>query len=84
LLHQAREKDYIEGFHLTEREFDLIKRELLPNSRKFLIKKGNESVVAELNLKGFDDELAIISGTTENVLLVSEIINEVGSNPDKR
>lgn len=79
---KAREKDYIEGFHLTEREFDLIKRELLPNSRKFLIKKGNESVVAELNLKGFDDELAIISGTTENVLLVSEIINEVGSNPD--
>ncbi|WP_198266678.1 VirB4 family type IV secretion/conjugal transfer ATPase [sulfur-oxidizing endosymbiont of Gigantopelta aegis] len=80
---KAREEDYINGFHLTEREFELIKRELLPNSRKFLIKKGHESVVAELNLKGFDDELAIISGTTDNVLLVSEIIEEVGSNPDK-
>ncbi|WP_171004664.1 VirB4 family type IV secretion/conjugal transfer ATPase [Bathymodiolus heckerae thiotrophic gill symbiont] len=79
---KAREKDYVDGFHLTKREFDLIKKELLPSSRKFLIKKGNESVVAELNLKGFDDELAIISGTTENVLLVSGIINEVGNNPD--
>ena len=79
---KAREKDYVDGFHLTKREFDLIKKELLPSSRKFLIKKGNESVVAELNLKGFDDELAIISGTTENVLLVSGIINQVGNNPD--
>lgn len=80
---KARSEDYINGFHLTEREFELIKRELLPNSRKFLIKKGNESVVAELNLKGFDDELAIISGTTDNVLLITEIINEVGNDPDK-
>ncbi len=80
---KARKEDYIDGFHLSEREFQLIKNEILPGSRRFLIKQGKESVVAELDLHGLDDELAIISGTTENVHLVTDIIKEVGDSPDK-
>lgn len=79
---KADHEDYVKGFHLTEREFQLIKEELAPNSRQFLIKQGHQSVIAELNLKGFDNELAVISGTTENVTLANNLIAKHGPNPD--
>lgn len=78
---KAAYEDYVGGFHLTEKEFRLIKEELDPSSRRFLIKQGRDSVVAELNLKGFDDELAIISGTTDNVRLLDAIREENGDDP---
>ena len=61
---------------LTAREFELVARELTPESRRFLIKQGHASVVAELNLSGFDDELAILSGRTANVRLAEKIREE--------
>jgi type IV secretion system protein VirB4 len=79
---KADHADYVDGFHLTEREYQLIKEELTPGSRQFLIKQGHQSVIAKLNLKGFDNELAVISGTTDNVTLVNNLIAEYGENPD--
>lgn len=70
--------DYVDGFKLTEREFDLISRELSVESRRFIVKQGHNSVVAELNLNGFDDELAILSGRTANVELADAIRVELG------
>jgi len=78
---KADRADYVEGFHLTEREYQLIKEDMAPGSRRFLVKQGQNSVVAELNLKGFDDELAVISGTTDNVHLVTDIIDQHGNDP---
>lgn len=78
---KASEADYVGGFKLTHREYQIIREEMLPGSRRFLIKQGHSSVVAELNLQGFNDELAVISGTTENVGLVSKIIKLVGEDP---
>ncbi|TIO05444.1 MAG: transporter, partial [Mesorhizobium sp.] len=69
---------YVEGFKLTEREYELIARELSVESRRFVLKQGHNSVVAELNLRGFDDELAILSGRTANVELAEAIRAEVG------
>lgn len=77
----ADRKDYVEGFKLTEREYQII-RQLGEKSRRFLIKQGDNSVVAELNLRGFDEELAVLSGNTATANLVEQIINEVGDNPD--
>ncbi len=54
--------EYTEGFGLTEREFRLIKEQLEPGSRMFLVKQAHHSVVCQLDLKGFDAELAVISG----------------------
>lgn len=71
--------DYVEGFKLTEREYELIARELSVESRRFVLKQGHNSVVAELNLNGFDEELAILSGRTANVELVDAIRAEVGN-----
>ncbi|RJG39841.1 VirB4 family type IV secretion system protein [Mesorhizobium sp. DCY119] len=70
--------DYVEGFKLTEREYELITRELSVESRRFVLKQGHNSVVAELDLNGFDDELAILSGRTANVELLDAIRAEVG------
>ena len=71
--------DYVDGFKLTEREYELVARELSPESRRFIVKQGHNSVVAELNLTGFDDELAILSGRTANVELADAIRAEGGS-----
>ena len=73
--------DYVEGFHLTDTEFLLIKEELAPESHRFLVKQGHNSVVAELDLRGFDDALAVLSGRTETVELLDRIRTEVGNDP---
>lgn len=77
----SAERDYIEGFGLTRREFALVREELAPESRQFLIKKGLNSVVAELRLDGLDDQLAILSGRTETVDLLDRIRARVGDDP---
>ena len=78
---KAQRADYIEGFGLTESEFDVI-TELPENSHLFLVKQNKHSVVAWLDLEGFDDELAILSGTTENIILADSVIKELGDDPD--
>ncbi|ACP22481.1 VirB4 type IV secretion protein (plasmid) [Sinorhizobium fredii NGR234] len=79
---RANRSDYVDGFKLTEREFFLIARELSNESRRFLVKQGHNSVVAELNLNGFDDELAILSGRTANIELADVIRTELGVRQD--
>lgn len=74
--------DYVDGFKLTEREYELIERELSNESRRFIVKQGHNSVVAELNLGGFDDELAVLSGRTANVELADTIRAETGDDPE--
>jgi type IV secretion system protein VirB4 len=78
---RANRADYVEGMKLTNREFELIERGLTVESRRFLVKQGHESVVAELDLTGFDGELAILSGRTSAIELVETIRREVGNDP---
>ncbi|MBM7070619.1 VirB4 family type IV secretion/conjugal transfer ATPase [Shewanella sp. 202IG2-18] len=78
---KARREDYIDGFNLTESEFDIIKTQLQPNSRQFLVKQGHESSVNTLDLEGMDEELAVISGTTNKVNLMHQLVEQVGSEP---
>jgi type IV secretion system protein VirB4 len=73
---------YTQGFGLGEREFRLIKEELEPGSRMFLVKQSHQSVVCQLDLKGFDGELAVISGRTTQVKRMHEIIAETGADPN--
>lgn len=60
--------DYVDGFKLTEAEFDTIKN-LATDSRCFLVKQGDRSTVCSLNLYGFAEELEILTGTPESVEL---------------
>jgi type IV secretion system protein VirB4 len=79
---RADEGDYVDGFKLTGREYELI-RTLQARSRRFLIKQGERSVVAELNLAGLDDELAVLSATARNVEVMEAAIAAKGSSPDE-
>ncbi len=79
---RGNRSDYVDGFKLTEREFTLLARELSNESRRFIVKQGHNSVVAELDLTGFDDELAILSGRTANVELADAIRHEAGDRPE--
>lgn len=77
---EADYDDYVNGFKLTHREYEIVK-ELGEKSRRFLIKQGQNSVVAELNLRGFDDELAVLSGNTATSLLAEKLVAELGDDP---
>lgn len=74
-------RDYMDGFSLTEAEFQLIREELSPESRKFLVKQGHDSVVVELDLTGLDDELAVLSGRAETTSIAVETAAEFGPDP---
>ena len=72
--------DYVEGFKLTETEFGLVKS-LGEASRMFLIKQGSVVSLATLDLRGFDDELKILSGTTANVEKLDVLRARLGDDP---
>jgi type IV secretion system protein VirB4 len=77
----ANRDEYEEGFGLSEREFKLIKEQLEPGSRMFLVKQGHHSIVCQLDLKGFDAELAVISGRASSLERMHEIMAGVGTDP---
>jgi type IV secretion system protein VirB4 len=74
-------QEYTEGFGLTEQEFRLLKDLIEPGSRMFLVKQAHYSVVCQLDLKGFDAELAVISGRASEVARMTEIMSTQGSDP---
>jgi type IV secretion system protein VirB4 len=74
-------EEYIQGFGLTEREFHLVKEELEPGARAFLVKQGHQSVACRLDLKGFDAELTVLSGRASEIERLHRILGETGSIP---
>jgi len=77
---KAQARDYMDGFGLTQHEFELVKG-LPDTSRCFLIKHGSDSVVARLNLSGEPDLLTILSGRERTVRLLDDIRKSVGECP---
>ena len=77
----ANHQEYTGGFGLTEREFRLLKDQLEPGSRRFLVKQAHHSVVCQLDLKGFDAELSVISGRASEVIRMHDIISTSGADP---
>ena len=78
---RADRKDYIEGFKVTPAEFDII-RGLAEDSRMMLIKQGHSSVICRLDLGQFKHELKVLSGSTDNILLLEELRAQYGEDPD--
>jgi type IV secretion system protein VirB4 len=77
----ANPVEYVQGFGLSEREFKLIKEQLEPGSRQFLIKQGHHSIVCELDLKGFEGALRVISGRAEALERMHALIERLGAEP---
>ncbi|WP_423143107.1 VirB4 family type IV secretion/conjugal transfer ATPase [Parablastomonas sp. CN1-191] len=75
---KARAEDYIDGFGLSQHEFDLV-RTLPDNSHCFLIRHGNESVIARLDLSGEKELLTILSGREATVRAYDDLVAKMGS-----
>ncbi|NCP12222.1 MAG: VirB4 family type IV secretion/conjugal transfer ATPase [Sphingomonadales bacterium] len=78
---KARAEDYMNGFGLSRHEFDLV-RTLPDSSHCFLIRHGNDSIVARLDLSGEKEILTILSGRESTVRLFDEIVAKTGTDPD--
>ena len=77
---KAQAHDYIEGFGLTRHEYELV-RSLPDSAHAFLVKHGNDSVVARLDLSGDKDLLTILSGRERVVRKLDEIRADHGDAP---
>lgn len=67
--------------NLTAKEFDELKA-LRLDSRTCLIKQNGQSVFAMLDLHGMWDELAVLSGSPDNVAIWEEIWKQYGPDID--
>ncbi|HEY5072268.1 MAG TPA: VirB4 family type IV secretion/conjugal transfer ATPase [Caulobacteraceae bacterium] len=77
---RARAADYIEGFGLTEHEFDLV-RTLPDTARCFLVKQAGHSVVARLDLAGMGDFLQVLAGNERSVRRLDSLRASLGDDP---
>jgi type IV secretion system protein VirB4 len=77
---KAQAREYIDGFGLTQHELELV-RTIPDTAHCFLIKHGNDSVVARLNLSGEKELLTVLSGRERTVRLLDEIRVTTGDDP---
>jgi len=77
---KARHSDYVEGFGLTTHEYDIV-RTLPDDAHCFMIKHGNDSVVARLSLTGERELLAILSSREATVRIADDVRQAVGEDP---
>ncbi|SCB04347.1 Conserved hypothetical protein [Xanthomonas translucens pv. translucens DSM 18974] len=71
----ASKEDYMEGLKLTEAEYQVVVN-LDERSRCFLVKQGHGSSVCQLNLRGMDDALAVISASTDNIEIMHQVLEQ--------
>ena len=69
----ASREDYVNGLKLTDAEYQVVVS-LDERSRRFLVKQGHASAVCQLNLRGMDDALAVISASTDNIEIMHEVL----------
>jgi type IV secretion system protein VirB4 len=79
---QARSEHYIDGFNLTETEFNIIK-ENSPETRLFIVKQEHESNLCKIDLSHIGELIPILSANTKNVLLLDKIRAERGDDPSQ-
>ncbi|ROU05950.1 VirB4 family type IV secretion/conjugal transfer ATPase [Lysobacter enzymogenes] len=81
----ASREDYMEGLKLTDAEYEVVKN-LDERSRCFLVKQGHAATVCQLNLRGMDDALAVISASTDNIEIMHRVLqnaaDKAGVSPD--
>lgn len=78
---RADEESYIKRFGLTVKEFNFIKN-TPPEKRTFLIKHGNDSVIARLDLSSMPDLVKVLSGRKETVEECAALRERYGDEPE--
>ncbi|WP_431323414.1 VirB4 family type IV secretion/conjugal transfer ATPase [Rhizobium sp. YTU87027] len=77
---RADEESYIHRFGLTAKEFSFI-RNTPPERRSFLIKHGNDSVIARLDLGSMPDLIKVLSGRKETIEECALLRKQYGDHP---
>ena len=78
---EAVREEYVEGFGLSQAEFDIVRSLGAKGGRQFLVKQGHSSAICELDLAGLDTFVTVLSATADNVALLDEIRAGVGDDP---
>jgi type IV secretion system protein VirB4 len=73
--------EYQQGFGLSAREWSLISQQMEPGSRQFLVRQGRQSIVCRLDLRGMDEELAILSSRRSSIELAHKVLQQTGADP---
>jgi len=78
---EALREEYVEGFGLSEAEYEVVRSLGAHGGRRFLVKQGHASAICEFDLSGLDDFITVLSATTDNVALLDEIRERHGDDP---
>ena len=78
---EAVREEYVEGFGLSEAEFEIVRSLGAQGGRRFLVKQGHASAICELDLTGLDDFITVLSATTDNVALLDGVRERHGNDP---
>jgi type IV secretion system protein VirB4 len=77
----AVRSEYVDGFGLSEAEYEIVRSLSAHGGRRFLVKQGHSSAICELDLGGLDDFVTVLSGTTDNVALLDRLRERHGDDP---
>ncbi|RWP39899.1 VirB4 family type IV secretion/conjugal transfer ATPase [Mesorhizobium sp.] len=78
---RADEDSYIKRFGLTVKEFNFIKN-TPPEKRTFLIKHGNDSVIARLDLSTMPELVKVLSGNKKTIEECAALREKYGDEPE--
>ena len=78
---RADKESYIKRFGLSVKEFNFIKN-TPPEKRTFLVKHGNDSVIARLDLSNMPDLVQVLSGRKETVEDCAALRERYGDEPE--
>jgi len=78
---EAVREEYVDGFGLSEAEFEIVRSLSAQGGRRFLVKQGHASAICELDLSGLEDFITVLSATTDNVALLDDIRARFGNDP---
>jgi type IV secretion system protein VirB4 len=78
---EAVREEYVEGFGLSEAEYEIVRSLGAQGGRRFLVKQGHASAICELDLSGLNDFITVLSATTDNVALLDDIRARHGNEP---
>ena len=81
---QAREEDYVGGLNLSFDEYEIIKN-FQPENRNLLVKRQDESVIANFNLSSLGKEnLMILSTGTAFIDTIETIFKQENKSLDEK
>jgi len=78
---EAVREEYVDGFGLSQAEFDIVRNLSAHGGRRFLVKQPNGSAICELDLAGLDEFISVLSATTDNVAVLDAVRARHGNDP---